>query len=76
MNSQLNIAHSAIDLKHRRQSCLLLRRFLGRLDDGIIIADIDPGLVAETRARIASLTNDRPCTIERLAEAAEQGGLP
>jgi len=44
---------------------------LGRLDDGIIIADIDPGLVAETRARISSLTHDRPYTIESLAEAAE-----
>ena len=43
----------------------------GGEEEGIILADIDPGLVAETRARIPSLKHDRPYTIERLAEAAE-----
>ena len=43
----------------------------GGEDEGIIVAEIDPALVAETRARIPSLTHDRPFTIDRLAEAAE-----
>jgi len=37
----------------------------------VIYAEIDPRLVAETRARIPSLKHDRPFGIERLAEAAE-----
>jgi predicted amidohydrolase len=43
----------------------------GGEDEGIITAEIDPALVAETRARIPSLTHDRAYTIDRLAEAAE-----
>jgi deaminated glutathione amidase len=39
--------------------------------EGVAVAEIDPALVAETRARIPSLTHDRPYTIERMAEAAE-----
>jgi predicted amidohydrolase len=39
--------------------------------EGIIVAEIDPALVNETRARIPSLTHDRPYTIDRLAQAAE-----
>jgi deaminated glutathione amidase len=43
----------------------------GGEDEGIILAEIDPALVAETRARIPSLTHDRPYTIDLVAEAAE-----
>jgi predicted amidohydrolase len=43
----------------------------GGEDEGVVIAEIDPALVAETRARIPSLSHDRPYTIGRMAEAAE-----
>jgi predicted amidohydrolase len=43
----------------------------GGEDLDIITAEIDPALVAETRARIPSLMHDRPFTIGALAEAAE-----
>lgn len=43
----------------------------GGEDEGIIMAEIDPALVADTRARIPSLMNDRPFTVGTLAEAAE-----
>jgi predicted amidohydrolase len=43
----------------------------GGEEEAVIVADIDPALVAETRARIPSLTHDRPYTIDRPAEAAE-----
>jgi predicted amidohydrolase len=43
----------------------------GSEDEGIVMAEIDPAVVAETRARIPSLNHDRPFTIGMLAEAAE-----
>jgi len=43
----------------------------GGEDEDVIVAEINPALVAETRARIPSLAHDRPFTIDRLAEAAE-----
>jgi predicted amidohydrolase len=39
--------------------------------EGIVVADIDLALVAETRARIPSLLHDRPFTIAAQAAAAE-----
>jgi predicted amidohydrolase len=39
--------------------------------EGIVVADIDLALVAETRARIPSLQHDRPFTIAAQAAAAE-----
>ena len=39
--------------------------------EGIIVAEVDPALVAQTRARIPSLQHDRPFTIAALAAAAE-----
>ena len=43
----------------------------GGEDEGVIVAEIDPALVSETRARIPSLAHDRPYTVDRLAQAAE-----
>jgi predicted amidohydrolase len=39
--------------------------------EGIIVAEIDPALVVQTRARIPSLQHDRPFTIATPAAAAE-----
>ncbi len=43
----------------------------GGTDEGIIMAEIDLALVAETRRRIPSLRHDRPYTVAPVAAAAE-----
>jgi predicted amidohydrolase len=40
-------------------------------EEGMIMAEIDLALVAETRRRIPSLQHDRPFTLEELPQAAE-----
>jgi predicted amidohydrolase len=43
---------------------------------GVIVADIDPAEVAKARARIPSLTHDRPFEIARAAPAQPPGQIP
>ena len=43
----------------------------GGVDEGVILADIDLDLVAETRRRIPSLRHDRPFALPPVAAAAE-----